>query len=486
MNVNITVPTPQLYIGNRTLSSGAAGMHQHVYAPTGKVNGEVPLAGPDDVDAAVAAAVTASKGWRATKPALRRDILLRLEQLMKDHTEEFVRLSVIDNGMTINFARFLIGSAIDWTGYYAGWADKLDGRVVSYPAQRRDLAYTVPEPYGVIGVIITWNGPLISLGMKVVPALAAGNAVVLKPSELTPYAVELFVKLALEAGVPPGVINLVPGTAEAGHALVAHPDVHKISFTGGPATARKILGACAERLKPAVLELGGKSANLIFEDADLDTAAFLAVHSCLTSLSGQGCAMATRLLVHTDVYDEIVERVTRQAAAISLGDPFDPATDAGPVVTRAAQQRIVSMVQRAVDTGAGQVLVGGAAPGGELADGFYVQPTVLGEVDPRSEIATQEVFGPVLSILRFETEQEAIAIANATEYGLAAYAWTNDLRRTQRLVNELAAGGVYINGAQPVIAPELPFGGVGISGFGREGGREGIDEFIQGKAVAIA
>jgi acyl-CoA reductase-like NAD-dependent aldehyde dehydrogenase len=486
MQVNLDVPEAKLYIGERTTGSGSGGVHHHVYAPTGVHHGDVPLAGPSDVDEAVRAAVAASKKWRSTKPATRRDVLLRLGQSMKDHTDELIRLSIIDNGMTVNFARFLTASSIDWVNYYAGWADKLDGRVVSSPGQRRDLAYTLPEPYGVIGVIITWNGPLISLGMKVVPALAAGNAVVIKPSELTPYAVELFVKLALEAGVPPGVINLLPGTGEAGQALVAHPDVHKISFTGGPATARKILATCAEGLKPAVLELGGKSANLVFEDADVQTACWLAVYSSVISLSGQGCAMPTRLLAHRSVYDDVLARVTTQVAGIKLGEPFDESSDSGPVVTRGAQQRILGMIQRTVEGKTGRLLIGGGAPGGDLADGFYVEPTVFADVDPASEIAQIEVFGPVLSVIPFDDDDQGIAIANSTPYGLASYAWTNNVKRCHRLIGELRAGGVYINGAQPVVAPELPFGGMGVSGFGREGGREGIDEFIRTKAVGIA
>lgn len=486
MNDETSAPRPRLYLGDRIAEHGSGGVYEHVYAPTGLVNGEVPLAGPDDVDSAVQGAVVAGRSWQRTKPSVRRDALIRLKDLMEKHREEFVRLSVLDNGMTATFAGFLLDSTLDWISYYAGWADKLDGSLISFPSQRRDLAYTMPEPYGVVGVIITWNGPLISLGMKVIPALAAGNSVVIKPSELTPYAVELFVKLALDAGIPPGVINLAPGTADAGQALVSHPDVQKISFTGGPDTARKILTACAQQLKPAVLELGGKSANLLFDDADLDTACFVAVHSSVASLSGQGCAMPTRLLAHASIYSDVVERIDQIVGGLTLGDPFDPATTSGPVVSRHAQQRILGMIDRAVVAGAGRLAIGGHAPEGPLAAGFYVEPTVLVDVDPISEIAQNEVFGPVLCIIPFNTEDEAVRIANSTRYGLASFAWTNDLHRVQRLMGALKAGGVYINGAQPVMSPELPFGGIGLSGFGREGGREGIDEFLRTKAVAIA
>jgi acyl-CoA reductase-like NAD-dependent aldehyde dehydrogenase len=326
----------------------------------------------------------------------------------------------------------------------------------------------------------------VSIGMKVIPALAAGNTVVVKPSELTPYATEHFMALVREAGLPPGVVNMLPGTAEAGEALVRHPLVQKVSFTGGPTTAKAILAGCAETLKPAVLELGGKSASLVFPDADLDAVAFIATASVHQTLAGQGCALATRLVVHDSVYDELAAKVVAFTRDIKLGDPFDLATGMGPVVSRAAQERIIAMIERAQADGSGKLLVGGGVPGGDLAGGFYVEPTVFGDVDPLSELGQVEVFGPVLSLIRFHDEEEALEIANATSYGLASYLWTNDVARINRLAPRLEAGGVYVNGASPVVGCELPFGGVGISGFGREGGLEGLLEFVRTKAVAIA
>jgi acyl-CoA reductase-like NAD-dependent aldehyde dehydrogenase len=320
--------------------------------------------------------------------------------------------------------------------------------------------------------------------MKVVPAIAAGNTVVVKPSELTPYAAEHFMKLVREAGIPAGVVNMVPGGVDAGEALVSNPKVQKVSFTGGPSTARKILAGCAEQLKPAILELGGKSASLVFPDVDLNYVAAVAVYSSIVGLSGQGCAMPTRLLVHDKVYDTMIEKVSAVASSIRLGDPFDPATGAGPVVNEAAQTRILAMIQRAQSEGSGKLLAGGRKPGGDLAEGYYVEPTVFGEVDPASEIAQVEVFGPVLAVLRFSSEVEAVEIANSTNYGLASYLWTNDLRRVQRVSEDLQAGGVYVNGGYP-LASGLPFGGLGVSGYGREGGREGIYEFTRTKSVAI-
>ncbi|MCV7377555.1 aldehyde dehydrogenase [Mycobacterium alsense] len=484
MDVDLTVPVVHLHIGDEVRANGSGGAYQHVYPATGEVQGPVPLAGPDDVDAAVRAAHAAYPQWRAWRPAERARVLRRLAELMERDTAELARLSVLDNGMTAGISGSLVGIMASWTSYYAGWADKVEGRVTSFPANQRELAYSMPEPYGVVGIILTWNGPLVSVGMKLIPALAAGNTVVMKPSELTPYATEHLMALIREAGIPEGVVNLVLGGPATGDALVRHPLVEKVSFTGGPATARKILAACAESLKPAVLELGGKSANVLFGDADLDTAVAVNAFSVLGTLAGQGCAIPSRMVVHADIYDEVVERIVAMVAGMRCGDPFDPATVISPVVTREAQQRILAMIERAQNDGA-KLLAGGRAPD-HLPNGFFVEPTVFGEVDPGSELGQIEVFGPVLSLMRFETEEQAIAMANSTAYGLASYVYTQDINRVTRMVSALKAGGVYVNGASPVVGCELAFGGVGISGFGREGGEEGLFEFLRTKAVGVS
>ena len=433
----------------------------------------MPLAGVVEVNAAVEAAHEAFASWRAWQPAERARVLRRFAQLFERDTDEIARLSTLDIGIPCSASGFMVAMAANWANYYAGWADKGEGRVTSVAAHQRELAFTIPEPYGVIGIILTWNGPISSVGMKLMPALAAGNTAVLKPSELTPYAIEHVVGLVRESGIPDGVVNVVLGGPETGEALVRHPHVQKVSFTGGPPTARKILTACAESLKPAVLELGGKSANVVFPDADLDLAVTRNTHGVLGVMAGQGCAIPSRMLVHDEIYDAVAERVVAIARAMPIGDPCDPATVVGPVVTRAAQERIIGMIERAQTGDAGKLLLGGGIPGGDLAKGFLVEPTVFGDVDPTSELGRIEVFGPVLCLMRFRTEDEAVAIANATDYGLASYVYTQDLGRVKRMATNLHAGGVYVNGASPVIGCELPFGGVGNSGFGREGARRG-------------
>jgi aldehyde dehydrogenase (NAD+) len=478
-----TPPAVHLRIGSERRTSGSGGVHQHVNPVTGQGDADIPLAGPAEVGEAVSAAQEAFATWRGTRPAERRRLLHRLAELIEENGAEFARRGTLDNGTPITVAGGFVPQSAEWTRYYAGWADKISSDLTAYHSKDGEIGYTLAQPYGVIGVIITWNGPLISLAMKVPAALAAGNTVVVKPSELTPFSGELFADLVEQAGFPPGVVSVLPGAPEAGAALVAHPQVKKITFTGGPDTARKILHGCAEQMKPAVLELGGKSANIVFGDADLDAACSHATFMSVAVLSGQGCALPTRMIVHESVYDDAVSRVAAIAKAITVGDPFDPATVSGPVVTSSALDRIMGMIDRARLDGA-RLVAGGARLAGALAGGYFIEPTVFADVDPQSELAQQEVFGPVLAITPFRTDDEAIAIANSTPYGLSAYVQTADLRRAHRVADELVSGEVLVNGAVN-LGVHRPFGGVGLSGFGKEGGRAGLEEFLQVKSVAI-
>lgn len=479
----LALPPTHLLIGDKFLREGSGGVHIHINPATGLAQAEVPLGGRAEINQAVAAAKAAFESWRKTPRTLRRDLLLRLGALIRENANAFSQYSTREIGVASKLATRGPASTEQWFAYYAGWADKIEGKVSSVnPGQRLD--YTMPEPYGVIGVIATWNGPLFSMGMKVAPALAAGNTVVIKPAEHNPFVMSLFAKLALEAGFPPGVINVVTGTVAAGEALVGHSDVKKITFTGGPIAARRIMMSAAGNLTPVMFELGGKSANIIFPDADMDRAINDAVLFSVQLQSGQGCAFGTRLLVQRDVYDQVVQRVKQRVESLVVGDPMLATTDMGPVINEQACERLTRMTQEARGRRDGRLITGGERLGGELEKGFFFKPTVFADVKPDSLLAQEECFGPLLSIIAFDTERDAVDIANSTRYGLAAYLQTSDINRAQRFASELRAGSVYINGGSG-LSPYAPFGGEGLSGFGREGGKEGLDEFLRSKTVTV-
>jgi len=476
------IPSLSHVIGGVPRAGGSAGAFEHVNPATGAIQAVVPLAGAEEVDAAVAAANAAFPAWRNTPPEERRQILERLSRLIGEHGEALARLSTLEFGGVLRFTRHLAQFAQKYTNYYAGWADKLEGQVVSH-SEEAGFVYTIPEPIGAIAVIVTWNGPIISLGMKVIPALAAGNTVVLKPAEIAPFTSQKFIELARQAGVPDGVVNLIHGGGEAGAALTGHPGIAKITFTGGPATAHRILEAAARNLTPAVLELGGKSANLVFADADLDAAC---LHTTLTGLAnaGQGCALPTRVLVQHEIYGEFVERLGATVSSLSVGDPLLESSVVGPVISQASSERILNIIAQASDSGDGRVVVGGKRLDGELGSGWFIAPTILADVDPNSAVAQKEIFGPVISVMRFRTEEEAVSIANGTGYGLSAYLQTSDERRIRRLVRQPRSGTVGVNGGDP-LTYNAPFGGLGLSGYGKEGGKAGIDEFLHLKTVLV-
>jgi aldehyde dehydrogenase (NAD+) len=466
-------------IGDEWRPSDAGGASVHHYAATGEPQADVGLAGPGDVDDAIAAARAAQPEWAARAPLERAAVLFRLAELLEADAAEAAELAALDNGTPVSVidpGRYTAA----WVRHYAGWCDKIDGDVVPGSA---GLSYVQLEPYGVVAALPPWNGSMMGMGQKCGPALAAGNAVVAKPPELAPFGMLRFAEHALEAGLPPGVLNVVVGDAVAGSALVGHRGVGKISFTGGCTTARALMAAAAANLTPLALELGGKSANIVFPDADLDTAATMAATFGTALLSGQGCALPTRTYVHDDVYDVVVEKILAVLASLRVGDPLDPSTFIGPVVSEAAMHRILSVIERATSDGA-QLLVGGERLRGDLASGWFVAPTVFGEVAQDSDLARNEVFGPVQAVLRFSSEEEVVAAANDSEFGLAAYLHTADAGRVQRVVRALEAGTVVVNGAGGM-SPAAPFGGFKQSGFGREGGRAGIEEMLRPKTVFV-
>jgi aldehyde dehydrogenase (NAD+) len=454
---------------------------------TGERLASVPDAGPEEVDRAVRRARDAfeRKAWRGLDPSRREKILWDLAGLLETHQEELARLESQENGKTLREARGAdVQPAIDAFRYYAGWVRKICGETI--PVDGPFLNYTLREPVGVVGAIVPWNYPLLIASWKVAPALAAGCSIVLKPSEMTPLTALKLAGYCLEAGVPEGVVNVVTGYGwTAGEALARHMDVDKISFTGSIRTARALLKASAEtNLKRLSLELGGKSPNIIFPDADLD-AALKAAFWGIFANKGEVCSAGSRLLLHADIHDQFVDRLVERARNMKIGDPLDPATEMGSQISQAQMERILGYIRSGIEQGATLACGGGRDTEGAKARGFFVQPTVFTGVRPEMRIAQEEIFGPVLSAIRFRDADEAVAIANGTIYGLVAAVWTRDLRLAHRLAGEIRAGSVWINTYNGFDSAS-PFGGCKQSGFGRDLGAYALEQYTNVKSVWVA
>jgi aldehyde dehydrogenase (NAD+) len=447
---------------------------------TGKVLAHVAEADAADVDRAVRSARAAFEGpWGHMRAADRGRLLLAFADAIRRAQDELVELESLDSGKPVSAIRRQdLPAVLDTLAYYAGFADKINGQVV--PARTDALTYTVREPLGVVGAIVPWNFPLMIGMWKIAPALACGCTVVLKPAEITPLTALRLGELAIEAGLPPGVLNVVPGFGRiAGQALVDHPDVDKVTFTGSPGVGREILRGAAGNLKRVTLELGGKSANIIFPDADID-AAVKAAGSGIFFNSGQVCSAGSRILAHESVYDQVVERLAARAAATRIGDPLRTGTAMGPVVSEVQMKRILDYIDIGVKEGA-RLVTGGARHG---ETGFFVSPTVFADVEPGMRIAQEEIFGPVAAVIRFSDEDEALRIANGTKYSLAAGVWSADIGRVHRFARRLKAGTVWVNTYGPTDV-RLPWGGSRDSGFGREHGDAAIENFTEAKVVWI-
>ena len=475
-----SLPRHDLLIGGRRVPAGARRYFATVNPATEEVIAEVAEADAADVDAAVRSARAAFEGsWGKMRAADRGRLLLRLADLIRRDQDELIELESLDCGKPISAIRRQdLPAVLDTLSYYAGFADKINGQVI--PARSDALTYTLREPVGVVGAIVPWNFPLMIGMWKIAPALASGCTVVLKPAEITPLSALKLGELALEAGFPPGVLNVIPGFGKtAGAALVDHPDVDKVTFTGSPAVGRQILRSAAGNLKRVTLELGGKSANIIFPDADLEAASRTAAAAIFFN-SGQVCSAGSRILVHEAIYDEMVERLAARAAAIRVGDPRDPSTGMGPLVSDAQMRRVLDYIDIGKREGAS--LVAGGKRHGET--GYFVSPTVFAEVEHEMRISQEEIFGPVAAVIRFRDEEDAVRIANGTAYSLAAGIWSGDITRVHRFVRRLKAGTVWVNTFGPTDV-RLPWGGARDSGFGREHGDAAIENFTEPKAVWI-
>ncbi|HVQ49935.1 MAG TPA: aldehyde dehydrogenase family protein, partial [Mycobacterium sp.] len=464
-----------LLIGGDRITEASGGTHSHIYPATGQPNAIIPLAGAAEIDRAVASAWQAHREWMSLTVDRRRDLLIDLADAVHESLDELARLNVHDYAVPISLA----GNAIlleRFLRHFAGYVDKPHGSSTPVTGSF-DINLIEREPYGVVGVITPWNGAPVVIGSCVAPALAAGNAVVVKPSEVAPFAALRFGELCLEAGLPVGLVNVVPAGPMGGDALVRHPGIRKIHFTGGSPTARRVLEAAAVNLTPVVTELGGNSANIVFDDADLDAASMLSAHQGPLMQSGQSCACASRVLVHESVHDTFLDKFLAVIDASTIGDPFDPRVVFGPVISQTAADRLLSVIEDAVTQHAGDLLVGGKRIRGDLAQGYYIEPTVFAGVDNASALAQNETFGPVVSVIKFSDEAEAVRIANDTPYGLNAFVQTKDLGRAHRVARQLEAGSVWINTFSD-ISPQGPYGGYKQSGGGRTGGLEGLNEFL--------
>jgi betaine-aldehyde dehydrogenase len=472
-----------LLVDGKRVAAASGGVVEISNPATGETLCAVADAGPDDVGAAVGAARRAFEAgeWR-TATSARSRALLRLAELIRAHAEDLAQLESKNAGKPIRDARDEIELGADCFQYYAGQILTFGGQTV--PVAATGTGLTFREPVGVCALIVPWNFPFAITTWKVAPALAMGNSVVVKPAEATPLTALRLGELALEAGVPPGVLNVLPGAGEVvGVALVEHPDVRKISFTGSTEVGTEVMRRAAPDVKRVSLELGGKSASIVFADADFAKAAS-SVFSVFGN-AGQDCCARSRILVERSIYDEFVECFVEFTRELRLGDPLDEATDVGSLISAAHRERVDGFVRRGRDAGA-RLCAGGGAPRGELFDrGSFYEPTVFADVAPDAEIAREEIFGPVASVMPFETEEEAVAIANASKYGLSGSLWTRDVARALRVVRAVETGVISVNSSRSVHLG-LPFGGVKQSGVGRELGVAALEQYTEIKSVFIA
>jgi len=470
-----------LLIGGERVDAASGERFDVLNPATGELLATVPAGGAADVDAAVAAARAALPVWQATPPSRRAELLWNLGTRIAELSDELATIEALDNGKTRADALMVdIPLSSEIFRYYAGWATKIEGATIP-PSSGIDFhIYTRREPVGVVGAIIPWNFPLLMCAYKMGPALAAGNTIIVKPAEQTPLSALRLAGLCVEAGVPEGVVQVVTGDGRTGAALAAHPDVHKVAFTGSTEVGRAVMGAAAQTVKRVTLELGGKNPNVVFADADLDAAVEGAMAGAFEN-GGQACIAGSRLLAERAVCAELVERLRERADALVVGPGWEDGVHVGPLVSAEQRARVLGHVQAAEAAGARRVTAEPALDG----PGHFARPAVLDAVDPSMAIFRDEVFGPVVTVTPFDGEEEAVALANDTRYGLSAGVWTGDVARAVRMARAIRAGTVWIN-AYGSIRPEVPFGGFGESGLGRELGAHALTAYTELKSVFVS
>lgn len=472
----------QLYIGGKWVDAADGKTFQSVNPYDGSVNATIAEAGPEDVDRAVKAAAKAFPVWSGMSSFERGRVFWHIAELIRARREDLAKLESLDAGKPVSFAIGDIDTAAETFEYFAGLTTKISGEVLPVPGQGM-LNYTVREPIGVIGIITPWNFPLHLSVLKIAPALACGNTAVLKPPEDAPMTALELAKIVEEAGLPSGTLNVIPGFGEtAGDALVHHPDVGKIAFTGSLEVGQLIMRNCSEQMKRVTLELGGKSPILIFADADIEAAARAAAFGVFFN-TGQNCCATTRILIERPVYDKVVQIMLDEFGKIRMGDPMDPNTTMGPLISKQQLDRVLGYIKLGKEEGA-SILCGGEVPSAPYDKSFFVEPTLFTEIDNKMRISQEEIFGPVAGLMAFDTPEEAVEIANDTDFGLAAGIWTKDVRKAQKLSRAINAGSLWVNTTLQSSSIS-PWGGMKNSGMGRDNAMQVIDAYTETKSIWV-
>ena len=474
------------FIGGKWIAGSSGDSFSVIDPSNAEVLTQIPAGTAEDIDNAIQAANTALNDpmWRDMPPANRERMMHRFADLIEGHAEELGQLEALDVGMPSFIGQHVeVGNVLDTLRYMAGWPTKLNGKTMNIGEpmpDKRYFAFTQREPVGVVGAIVPWNVPLMIAMWKIAPALATGCTIVIKPSEVTPLATLRLAELALDAGVPPGVINVINGFgAEAGQALVEHPLVSKISFTGSAVTGKAINRTATDTLKNVTLELGGKSPVILLDDANMEKAV-QGISLGIFGNTGQVCVAGSRLYIQAGIFDDAVERLAKEARSLKVGPGLHPETNIGPLVSEAHRDKVMGFINAGLKAG-GEAVTGGSAIDGP---GFYVEPTVLANPPQSSDVVQEEIFGPVITAIPFDDLDEAAALANDTTYGLSSYIWSRDIQKVHQLVPKIRAGQVYVN-SSPFPHPAMPMGGYKQSGIGRDLGEEVINHYTEHKSVVI-